>query len=177
MDFFGKLIGMACRHKIAVPLSLPLLYWKSICCAELDHTDLLEIDEHTMNSMKLMKTMASTTENKPIVTELLNQQLEILGFGSENKEFSVDDQSMTYDLSSYKDIVDSACCMIQQLRLHSHQNGLQDLSKGISGVVPFELFSIFEAAELGDLICGKPEVDVSALKRTTIYESISSTDK
>ena len=30
LTFLGKLIGMACRHNIMVPLSLPKLLWKPL---------------------------------------------------------------------------------------------------------------------------------------------------
>ena len=45
----GKLIGVACRHAIPVPLSLPALVWKPLLGEALEHADLRAVDTHTSN--------------------------------------------------------------------------------------------------------------------------------
>ena len=49
--FLGKLLGIACRHKIAVPLSLPSLVWKPLVGEKVNISDLESIDRHSVTSI------------------------------------------------------------------------------------------------------------------------------
>ena len=48
---FGKLIAIACRHAVMVPLSLPDMIWKPLVGESLEITDLKAIDVHTVRSL------------------------------------------------------------------------------------------------------------------------------
>jgi hypothetical protein len=48
----GRLIGMACRHSIMLPLSLPQLIWKPLASEDVGTVELQATDLHTLNSMK-----------------------------------------------------------------------------------------------------------------------------
>ena len=50
--YFGKLLAIACRHSIMVPLSLPDLIWKPFVGESVDVTDLKATDMHTVRSLK-----------------------------------------------------------------------------------------------------------------------------
>jgi hypothetical protein len=52
---------------------------------------------------------------------------------------------------------------------------LEAFLSGLGAVVPAELLPLFTPGELEALLCGRSEVDVEALKRTTIYEFVQPT--
>ena len=66
---------------------------------------------------------------------------------------------------------------IQRLLLLSQSPPLTYFVKGLSAVIPCELLAVFSAHEAEAMLCGQAQVDVDVLKKATIYESISPTDR
>ena len=56
-------------------------------------------------------------------------------------------------------------------RLQESASQMRALRQGINDIVPLPLFALFTAQELEHLVCGQPDVDVEALKRTCIYDA------
>ena len=44
VSFLGKLVGLACRHSLMVPLNLPSLVWKPLVGLPVDRKDLRAVD-------------------------------------------------------------------------------------------------------------------------------------
>jgi hypothetical protein len=186
--YLGKLIGMACRHSILVPLSLPALIWKPLSGEILDISDLQAVDSSLLKSLH---DIAECTMSLDDVADNLEQAL-IQGSGNEDGGSFIDSfaASMSAILSSYKDselndkniqislsnTINRLCRLIQLLRITSHSQGLTHLFKGLSAVLPTELFPLFTSHELEELFCGQCEIDLEVLKKATIYEGVFATD-
>lgn len=68
----GRMLGLACRHRILVPLALPSLVWRPLCGAALRLQDLQAVDLSLMQSLNAIE---HTPGHGPEVAELLKQAL------------------------------------------------------------------------------------------------------
>jgi len=189
----GKLIALACRHQILVPLSLPKLIWKPLVGEPVDVKDLLAVDVTVANSLNSICSSfpASGASKKEVadVAELLIQALlgssspyssqgvhslvcTALGVGLEKDSQLEGEQEEEVGRSRY-DVVQDIVRLVQQMHLTAQSKGLKHVYKGISAVVPVELISMFTAEELEGIFCGEAEVDLTILRKATIYESVS----
>lgn len=68
------------------------------------------------------------------------------------------------------------------LMLESHpalvvqQHMLNSLADGLGSVLPMEIMPVFTGAELRDVMCGSPEIDVDLLRRVVEYEGYDEED-
>lgn len=209
--FMGKLIGVACRHNIMVPLSLPSMVWKPLAGEEVDKSDLESIDRHSYHSLQFIAESAETMDDLPelLIDALLNSwalpsssskqtTAKYTSFvvslanqivtgnpnysssssssavaGSESNDFGSADSPV----SIASDHVKNVCEMIVQLRLTSHNIGVAHLYRGMSAVIPAEVLSLFSDDELELLFCGEADVDIEVLRKSTIYDGVSPTDR
>lgn len=176
----GKLIGLACRHNILVALSLPKLFWKPLSGEPVEVEDLQAVDITVANSLKAI----SSTEMAPEqVSELLMQALTStsspLSQGARGPLTASSVQPIvTKALSSQSArAVQAVVELVQQLHLTSQGDGLKNIYRGMSAVVPTELLAMYTSDELEGIFCGEAEVDIAVLQKATLYESVSPTDR
>jgi hypothetical protein len=74
LSHFGRLIAMACRHSIMVPLPLPQLIWKPLVGEAIGANDLQATDLHLLNRMREISEGANGLSSEER-TELLVQGL------------------------------------------------------------------------------------------------------
>jgi hypothetical protein len=113
----------------------------------------------------------SIESDPEILRDLLIQALssytkleDVLHFVKCNETFSVETFSRICDL-------------ILHTRLSEHENGLLELYDGLASILPVDAFTMFTANELDNLFCGQPKLDVTTLKKATIYEDVLPTDR
>ena len=182
-EFLGKLIGLACRHKIMVPLIFPPFYWKSLCRELLVSHDLHDVDEHLVNSLRMIRTMVSVNgdggnHKEPVSLDLVEMLKQLLGScGVSALEHPENDKLLSSIGGETSQFVQRVCALIEHRSLTSHASGLYALYRGLRSVLPTEIFAIFTEDELSDLICGRPEVDINQLRRSAEYEEISPNDR
>lgn len=183
LTFLGKLIGMACRHNIMVPLSLPKLLWKPLVGERVNLSDLLAVDCKVITTSTLTSLLVQSEEQ---LSELLVQALVSASLHS----------GLAIDASAAKVIVGQALEgragagtvglsdslvdlveTIQRLLLLSQSASLTALYRGLTAVIPCELLNMFSADEVEAMLCGQTEVDLEVLKKATVYESISPSDR
>ena len=56
------------------------------------------------------------------------------------------------------------------------QHMLNSLADGLGNVLPMEIMPVFTGAELRDVMCGRPEIDVGLLRRVVEYEGYDEKD-
>jgi len=56
------------------------------------------------------------------------------------------------------------------------QHMLNSLADGLGNVLPMEIMPVFTGAELRDVMCGRPEIDVELLRRVVEYEGYDEKD-
>ena len=183
----GRLIGMACRHKILVALSLPNVIWKPLAGEAVAAEDLQAVDATEANSLRAIASGDMPPEQvHDLLVQALTSALSARGLHSSSTVQAI----ATHALSPSTESNDSppaaasstealrrAVELVQQLRLTSQSDGLKLLYRGLSAVVPTELLAMFTAEELEAIFCGEAEVDIAVLQKATLYESVSPTDR
>lgn len=187
----GKLIALACRHQILVPLSLSKLIWKPLVGEQVDIKDLLAVDITVANSLNsIISSFPSVGASEKEVADVAELLIQALLSSSSSPYSSQGVHSLVCTaLQLEKEIeegeegedrsrvVQDIVRLVQQLHLTAQSKGLKHVYKGISAVLPVELISMFTAEELEGIFCGEAEVDLAILRKATIYESVSIHDR
>ncbi|CAM9594470.1 unnamed protein product, partial [Laminaria digitata] len=158
----GRLLGVAGRHRIHVPLALPSLVWKPLVGATLGAGDLEAVDKMLAKGLSdILAGRLDQDEEREVLEDALMACAEDAGGG---------------DAALLPGQRRRAVRAVEQLRLTSGSRCLEALYQGLAGVLPVELLAVFTAAEAEALFCGVPEVDVDLLQRATEYEGVRPTD-
>jgi HECT-domain (ubiquitin-transferase) len=199
-NYFGKLLAIACRHSIMVPLSLPDMVWKPLVGETLKITDLKAIDVHTVRSLG---EIAQGRVPHGQAVELLTQALlssplcpssglfashsvaaaaaikifispphpeDRTGTGGDRGTGGGGGEGSAVRDALSQERIRSICDLLLHTHLTAQTHGIEQLSRGIGAVLPTEVFPMFTAAELRAVFCGQPEVDLEVLKKATVYE-------
>jgi hypothetical protein len=165
-NFLGKLVGLAVRHSLMVPLNLPELLWKPMVDLPLDRRDLAGIDKTATDAMR----MVETWKEEDFLEESESSLDGLAKIFNEVQVESVDDQGQVY----FKPLTfENRFEFIQQIeerQLRTMNSALSAFFVGLVGVLPANVFPLFTPDELETLICGAPEIDVELLKKVTEYE-------
>jgi hypothetical protein len=199
----GKLIGVACRHKILLPLPLVPMIWKMLVEDVIDSGDLQQIDTSFMNSLQQLEVFAQELPSEQLYDLLIqavlscnsNQDLRILprkakqlvmhalnlkenpNLSTDSMDFSQKEEITDGNVPESSPAVRDLIKLIQYYRLTSQSRLVQYFYKGLSLVLPVEIMPIFTAEELEVMICGENMVDLEVLKKATIYESVTPNDR
>lgn len=171
---FGKLISLANRHDILISLSLPQIIWKPLVADCLQLSDLRATDLHLLTSLQAIAQNDVPLED---VYDMLMQLLLACSLPHHIVIKLLNVSSNGGDMTSSSERIRQICALINQLHLVAHKPGLHLVYKGMSTVLPTELFSLFTSNELEILFCGEPDVDIPLLQKVTEYEGVSPTDK
>lgn len=197
----GRLLGVAGRHRIHVPLTLPSLVWKPLVGATLGAGDLEAVDKMLAKGLSdILAGRLEEDEEREVLVEALaacteeagvgggyspgNDAENRAGSGSAGMAGSVDYGSGSglgallcpYGRALKPRERQRAVRAVEQLRLTGGSRCLEALYQGMAGVLPVELLGLFTAAEAEALFCGVPEVDVDLLQRVTEYDGVRPTD-
>lgn len=198
----GRLLGVAGRHRIHVPLALPSLVWKPLVGATLGAGDLEAVDKMLAKGLgDILAGRLDEDEEREVLEDALLACAEDAGRGGGGSGASSsaggggDDGAGGGGGGGTGDIAGGlgsllssrgqalrprqrrrAVRAVEQLRLTSGSRCLESLYQGLAGVLPVELLGVFTAAEVEALFCGVPEVDVDLLQRATEYEGVRPTD-
>jgi hypothetical protein len=172
---FGKLMAVASRHNILVSLSLPQLIWKPLAGESLQLSDIQATDLHLLTSLQAISRNDVPSED---ISDMLMQLLLSCSLPHHIASKLVHRPATeTSCEANSTDRIRDLCSLINQLSLVSLKTGLHLLHKGMSKVLPTELFSILTPSELEILFCGEPDVDIPLLQKVTEYEGVSPTDE
>ena len=190
----GRLLGVAGRHRIHVPLTLPSLVWKPLVGTTLTAGDLEAVDKMLAKGLSdILAGRLDEDEEREVLAEALAACAEEsgVGVGTPPAGDAASDAEVASDRGSTH-VFGALLCprdrallprerqravrAVEQLRLTSGSRCLEALYQGLAGVLPVELLEVFTAAEAEALFCGVPEVDVDLLQRATEYEGVRPTD-
>jgi len=67
--------------------------------------------------------------------------------------------------------------LIEQVRMNEFQSQTSAIAVGIASIIPIHSLFIFTWQELEFLVCSRPGIDISVLKKKTVYRGIAPTDR
>ena len=189
--FFGKLMGVACRHNIMLSLSLPSLIWKPLANEVIDINDLSMIDsigtksllsmldndkslelQHELIVHKLTSLISMSKKDSNVYKQLIHLE-ELLCKYSNMYENEPND----IIISEYKGLISRVYDVIIHMLLTSHEEALVSFYQGLGAILPVEVLSMFTGDELEYVFCGEADIDLQTLKKATVYEGVSENDR
>jgi hypothetical protein len=178
-QFLGKLVGLAVRHDILVPLNLPSLVWRPLVGLRVDRRDLGAVDQVVTNAIRMVESWREDEFE-------LGVEASLDGLGKAFQKIEVDKvddwnsggglggggggggiprrEPLTF--ANRLEFVRQ----VETGRLKQMDAPLSAFLTGLSAVLPAPLLPLFKPEELEELICGSPEIDIELLKRVTDYE-------
>lgn len=156
--FVGRLMGLALRTRNLLNLSLPSLVWKALCKEQIDHNDVLQVDEFAYQALE-------EDGEQPTFTVLNcdGQPVSLIpeGFQAvtpENKE--------------------EFARLLRLQRLSWCKEQLEAIRVGLLSVVPVDILGLLTWRELEKQICGRgmSADDVALLKANSKLSNYKQTD-
>eukprot|EP01087_Luapelamoeba_hula_P012781 TRINITY_DN3603_c0_g1_i4.p1 TRINITY_DN3603_c0_g1~~TRINITY_DN3603_c0_g1_i4.p1 ORF type:complete len:4801 (-),score=871.08 TRINITY_DN3603_c0_g1_i4:39-14441(-) len=175
-EFVGKLMGVALRTKELLPLDLPTMLWKPLVGLDPSYGDLEEVDVLACRGIEILK------NDEALQKEGVTQENfeDTIGFhfttnSTDGREIELKergrDTCVTWEhKNAYADLV-------LDYRLHEFELQVAAIKNGLDTIVPTSLLSLFTPQELELAVCGRPDIDISILKKNTKYNGCSETTK
>ena len=171
--FLGILFGVAIRTK--KPLAVPLapLVWKLIAGISPTANDLEEVDEEYMQSLQGLCDihLAGVTE-ETFYDFIPLERFECLSLTGRRVPVVAGGRVIPLTFANRHEYVSRTI----NYRLHEMDEQVRAVRDGMAWIVPVPLLSLMPAPHLELLVCGRPDIDVSALKKVVRYREISETD-
>jgi hypothetical protein len=164
-EFLGMLIGLACRNYVLVDVNLSALVWKPLVGDMLQADDFFATDIHLHTSLEWVRKGEAEDD---LVLQILSSYVD----PSVAAEVMRRARCMLDGRDPYRHF----CDVIMHLNFETHRRILSYIYKGLSKIVPAELFAMFTSQELEIIFCGEPDVNVDVLQEATVYDGVSPTD-
>jgi hypothetical protein len=181
-EFFGKLMGIAVRHRIQLNMNLPQVFWKYLLGEALILEDLESID---FSMAKRIKEISSFGKDLPSglseeeISEYFVETYDsvftcLLSDGITERELLPNGANIQLSLRNRTEW----CQLALQKRLFESKEQLDAILRGLKSVIPLASFRLFTATQLEEVFCGSPDFSVQLLKEMTVYEgNVSEKDK
>eukprot|EP01129_Flabellula_baltica_P002653 TRINITY_DN1246_c0_g1_i2.p1 TRINITY_DN1246_c0_g1~~TRINITY_DN1246_c0_g1_i2.p1 ORF type:complete len:3131 (-),score=718.92 TRINITY_DN1246_c0_g1_i2:9-8252(-) len=165
-QFLGRIIGMAIRGEICLPLNLPSLFWKRIVGDEVERKDIEKVD---YSFAQFLSDLKNTKEEDFVIDDSINWTVptytgpvELVPNGSE--------KPITYE--NRMEYIEKAI----EYKLKEGTEQINAIKQGIGNVILLSSLSLFSWRELEYIVCGSPHVDFEQLQQYTVYEGVSRDD-
>jgi len=180
MQFFGKTVGTAVRHNLNLALNFSLMLWRPLSRLLVTEGHLEAIDTLIVSNLKEVTKLGLELESRMLSTK---GDLD----GSNRPDEWIDLTFSTHlpdgtrwslipggseiavTLGNWRDYIR----LMEECHLQQSAAMFKVFKDGLSAVVPVELFALFTAHELEQLVSGNSQVDVDFIRRCTEYEDIS----
>eukprot|EP00478_Filoreta_tenera_P000066 GABV01000066.1.p1 GENE.GABV01000066.1~~GABV01000066.1.p1 ORF type:complete len:531 (+),score=242.17 GABV01000066.1:681-2273(+) len=185
-EFLGRLMGVAIRTNVLLPLDLPSFFWKPLVGVGLDVTDLEGVDKTVASGViaKLEECQQPQEFDQWFGGELTWSTLLSDGVRAthmrrrrprqqqHSQEEGEDDDDLHVTFGERAKFAE----WLTRVRLNESQRQIRAVGRGLASIVPEELLSLMTWQELERLVCGVPTIDVELLKRHTEYSNCNESD-
>ncbi|OQR94707.1 HECT E3 ubiquitin ligase [Achlya hypogyna] len=166
LRFLGQLMGLAMRHRILIPLNCSELLWKPLVGLPVDRKDWSGVDTTVVRELHNLECLG---DDKVAALERRDVLEHLLRMAQAPVPVTTADADTTPLTAAAIGRMVDACVAY---RLDSQLKRLRPLMEGLATVVPHAALSLFTPAQLEELVCGSPEIDVDLLQRITVYEGV-----
>eukprot|EP01031_Cornospumella_fuschlensis_P019826 gene19826-24287_t len=153
VEHFGRIVGIAVRHRILLPVNFAVWVWKALAGEKISLEEVRQIDVSYSNSLDAIAAMP-LEDSLQEVAELLGQAL-FQNSASPALPLSlhvctnlVSRLLVAPTASPSSNLLHNVIPLIHHLRLHSQDEALETFFKGVSQVLPTELLHLFTPTEL-----------------------------
>ena len=176
-ELVGKLMAMSIRSKACLPFEFPPLVWKKLVGEDTSKDDLLEVDMITSRQLDDIE-QCHKDPSEPIVNQdaFYAKYLGKLRFtyiGLDNAEHDLLPGGKLREVTFENRF--EFCSLVREARLKECNVQIAAIAKGMGEVIPLRALLLFSAAQLEELVCGSPKIDIELWKAHTESSGLSST--
>ena len=171
-SFLGSLLGMSFRLSHLLPLNLPSMFWKQLTEDPLDRNDLKAVDAYCVQCLEdideIEKKGIDATSFESVIYESFVTRLS----DGREEELKKEGREINVTFDNRNEYVQ----LVEKTRLEEGSKQMEAIKEGLFKVVPQSLIKLYSWRELEIKICGKPTIDIAALKKMTVYSNCSESD-
>ena len=170
-EFLGKLIGAAARGSLCMELNLAPPIWRAILGLELKFSDWIAVDRAEYHVIERIRYLDENDFKLAFgVGELTFSSKTLSGERIELIRGGFDKFVMWIDRAEY-------CDMVLKAHIKEFDLAISNIRQGLSSQLPPAVLSLLTWRELEEMVCGRPDLDVSSLKSITTYSGYSPLDQ
>jgi hypothetical protein len=166
LTFLGKLMGIAIRSHIVLPLNLASLVWRPLVGQTVGRWDLQLSDTAMFNSLERIERLAKECSTDDEFEKLISQNFTAYSSTGEMVELRPNGKDVSVTRMNAGHYVEG----VLSLRQKECMEPVRAISDGLCAVVPGSMLPLFQPDELEHLICGEPVIDIDVLSRHTVYD-------
>ena len=167
-EFVGRLMGIAMRTNILLPLYFPSFFWKPMVGQDTTHQDLALIDTTFARGI-LDRLKGFGPQDEALFDAAFGDSLFFSTTLSDcvPVDLKEDGASLPVRFQQRQEYA----AMAYKARMNESRYQLRALHKGFSAVVPEALTALFPWQDFQQRLCGRAEVDLDLLRRHTEYSA------
>mmetsp|Transcript_32893 Transcript_32893/g.99132 ORF Transcript_32893/g.99132 Transcript_32893/m.99132 type:complete len:382 (+) Transcript_32893:13180-14325(+) len=166
-EFLGKLMGVALRCKVALPLALPSSTWKIIVSQELVINDLLHMDNGAFAMISQLEQMLLCADNNACQSLMDMSGIKWTARLSGNSNLDlIETTGNTLAIGEIPAFVSA----LYKCRLRESETATWAIRKGLTSIIPKFAIPIFSWNEIETKVGGVPGVDINILQSNTEYD-------
>jgi len=162
--FFGRLMGIAMRSNIPLPINLPALFWKPLVGEQPVRGDLESIDRKVVQHLKQLQEISEEEFNENYGPNG-NTSLNFTIFAGKTVDLVPGGSTIPVTWENKNDYIDK----VFAYKLHESPKQMNAIKEGLANIIPIAPLSIFRWQELEVAVCGNPYLDLDFLKQHTTY--------
>lgn len=165
-NFLGKILAVGLLNNNVLPFNLPSLFWKRIVGENISINDLKLIDTEFVNSLEKLENIDQEGIDETTFDDIIFNTFSILATDGMNCELIKNGKDIKVSFENRKDYVKKSF----EFKLKESEYQIEMIKKGLFSILPCRYISILKWNELELLICGSPNIDLTVLKKHTIYD-------
>jgi hypothetical protein len=178
MQLFGKLTGTALRHNLNMGFDFSALMWRPIVKLPVARGHLETVDILTANHLNDVEKVGLLLEQNVDIDsnyfpeEWSDMYFTVIMADGSRIALVPNGEDIHVNKGNWRQYTQ----LVEKYRLRESFVMFRAFKDGLSSVVPTELFSLFTAHEIEQLISGSSVVNVKLLQQCTEYEELSPDD-
>ncbi|CCW70048.1 unnamed protein product [Phytomonas sp. Hart1] len=172
--FLGNLMGGAIRSEEPLSLFFPPLVWKYMCSYPIMDNDLDDVDRICWQCIHEFQNAQRELGSKEAFNEAFDTEYFVTKLSDTSTKELIENGAnikVTYDrCGEYAEA-------LLKTRLHEFDFQLRKIREGMLQVVPELVLLLLSPEELEMRVCGQPEFEISELRKSTVYEGLTSEDR
>ncbi|KAG7392478.1 hypothetical protein PHYPSEUDO_000166 [Phytophthora pseudosyringae] len=164
-EFLGKLAGVAVRTKTPLDLNLPPVVWKLLVGQQVTRQDIEVIHQGCFQVVDTIANLDVHGITETMFDEIVDASFTVLSSSRETVELVPGGRHLHVTWDDREEYAYA----VETFRLTEFAPVCGDISRGVATILPAPTLGLFSWHELRTLVCGKASVDITLLRRRTIY--------
>lgn len=174
-EFIGKLMSTSIRAKLCLPFAFPPLIWKKLVGDEVTPFDLMEVDMISFRQLDEIEHCDTDVHDLVTDQEGFARRFEnnlcfaYLGSDKELHELLPLGFSKEVTFENRLEYVQ----LVRHARLKEFDLQIEAMARGMALVIPARALLLFSAAQMEELVCGSPVINLDLWQEMTDISGVS----